>query len=156
MWWKHGTLVQGSWGANQRNDFSELQLLHLCRHRKALSSLTWDIWFSLINNHLSMLRPPALCCKTFLWPTFPPRRLEAILSGLLEMLSPGPEVLKNSHWIKHNYQLVGCEWFLSPCNQSDSWVLVYFREIPCYWKWPVVIIWPIWSQFLSYLSCLVF
>lgn len=76
-----------------------------------------------------MLRPPALCCKTFLWPTFPPRHLGAFLSGLLEMLSPGPAVVKKSHWIKHNSQFVGCKWFLSLCNQSDSWVLVCFLEI---------------------------
>ena len=83
MLWKRRTLARGS---------SELQHLHLSIHRKALSSLTWDIWFSLINNHLLMFRPPALCCKTFLWPTFPLHRLGVILSGLLEI--PGLKSLK--------------------------------------------------------------
>ena len=33
-------------------------------HRKALNSLTWDIWFSSITNNLLMFRLSALCCKT--------------------------------------------------------------------------------------------
>ena len=33
-------------------------------HRKALNSLTWDIWFSFFANNLLMFRLPALCCKT--------------------------------------------------------------------------------------------
>ena len=33
-------------------------------HRKALNSLTQDIWFSLINSNLLMFRLPGLCCKT--------------------------------------------------------------------------------------------
>ena len=35
-----------SWDMCQRNDISELKLLHLPIHRKALSSLIWDSWFS--------------------------------------------------------------------------------------------------------------
>ena len=49
---KHRMLAPDSWGAYQRNDFSEPWLLHLPIHRKALNSLTWGIWFSLINNNL--------------------------------------------------------------------------------------------------------
>ena len=52
-----------SWGAFQRNDFSEPSLLHLPTHRKVLNSLTWGIWFSLINSNLLMFRLPGLCCK---------------------------------------------------------------------------------------------
>ena len=62
--WKHRILAPDSWGAYQRNDFSEPRLLHLPIHRKALNSLTWDIWFPLINNNLLMFRLPALSCKT--------------------------------------------------------------------------------------------
>ena len=43
----------GSWGAYQRNDFSEHRPLHILIHRK-LNSLTWDIWFSLVSNHILM------------------------------------------------------------------------------------------------------
>ena len=54
--WKHRILGSYSWGAYQRSDFNEPRLLRLPKHRKVLDSLTWDIWFSLINNHLLMFR----------------------------------------------------------------------------------------------------
>ena len=38
------------------NDFSEPRLLHLPQNRKALNSLTWEIWLSLIYNNLLMFR----------------------------------------------------------------------------------------------------
>ena len=50
--WKYRILAPNGWGAYQRNYFSEPRLLHLPIHRKALNSLTWDVWFSLINNNL--------------------------------------------------------------------------------------------------------
>ena len=37
-----------------KEGFNEPRLLHLPIHRKVLNSLTWDIWFSLINSHLLM------------------------------------------------------------------------------------------------------
>ena len=61
---KHRILAPDSWDAYQRNNFSELRLLHLPIYRKALNSFTWDVWFSLISNNLSMFRLPVLCCKT--------------------------------------------------------------------------------------------
>ena len=54
--WKTENTAPDSWGAYQRNDFSEPRLLHLPIHRKALNSLTWDIWFSLINHNLLIAR----------------------------------------------------------------------------------------------------
>ena len=57
-------LVLGSWGAYQSNDFSDPRLLHLLTLRKALNSLTWDIWFSQFNSNLLMFCLPGLCCKT--------------------------------------------------------------------------------------------
>ena len=53
-------LAPGSWDAYEWNDFNESRLLHLAICRKALNSLTWDIWLSLINNHVLMFRLPAL------------------------------------------------------------------------------------------------
>ena len=44
-------------------NFSEPRGLHLPRHRKVLNSLTWDIWFSLINNNLLMVWLPGLCYR---------------------------------------------------------------------------------------------
>ena len=49
-------LPPDSWAAYERNAFSKPRLSHLPIHRKALNSLTWDIWFSLINNNLLMFR----------------------------------------------------------------------------------------------------
>ena len=57
--WKHRILAPESWGAYQRNDFSEPRLLHLPRQRKALNSLPWEIWFSLFNNNFLMF--PITC-----------------------------------------------------------------------------------------------
>ena len=62
--WKNRILAPDSWDTYKRNDFSEPRLLHLPIQRKAWNSLTWYICFPLINNNLSMFRPPALCCKT--------------------------------------------------------------------------------------------
>ena len=42
---KHRILAPDSWGAYQRNDFSEPRLLHLPMHRKALNSLRHLVFF---------------------------------------------------------------------------------------------------------------
>ena len=60
---KHRIQAPDSWGAYRRNDFSELWLLHLPTHSKMLNSLTWDIWFSLINSNLLIFPLPGHCCK---------------------------------------------------------------------------------------------
>ena len=53
-----------SWDAYERNDFSEPTLLHFSpTHKRVLNLITWDIWFSLIDNNILMFRLPALCCK---------------------------------------------------------------------------------------------
>ena len=56
-------LAPESWCAYERNDFSEPKLLHLPIHRKVLNSLTWDVWFSLVNSNFLMHWLPGLCCK---------------------------------------------------------------------------------------------
>ena len=59
------------WDAQERNNFREPRVLRLPTHRKGLNSLTSDIWFSLINNNLLMLRlsgPIANFCITWLTP----------------------------------------------------------------------------------------
>ena len=60
---KHRTLAPDGWDSYERNDFTEPRLLYLPIHRKALNSLTWDVWFSLINNNPLMFRLPALYWK---------------------------------------------------------------------------------------------
>ena len=41
-----------------RNDFKEPRLLHLPIQRKVLTSLIWDVYFSLINSDVLMFLPP--------------------------------------------------------------------------------------------------
>ena len=112
--------VGHDWGglaaaAYQRKDFSEPRLLHLPIHRKALNSLTWDIWFSLISNNLLTIRLPSLCCPNFyiFW-LLPSPPQSSFLRA--KMLSPRLEGPKNDSWIKHNSQLLGCGLF-----SVDSW-----------------------------------
>ena len=101
------------WGVYERNDFSEPGLLYLPIHRKALNSLTWFICFSLINNNLLMFSLSALCYKTSIKPgSSPLPPLSSSLRVNWDAVS-WLEVLKNSHWIKHSSQLLGCEYFLS-------------------------------------------
>ena len=49
--WRHRQVASESWDAYESNDFSETKLLYLPIYRKALNSLTWDIWFSLIHKN---------------------------------------------------------------------------------------------------------
>ena len=60
---KVGYWPPDSWGACQRNEASELRLSNLPIYRKALNSLTWDVWFSLIHKISMMFRLPATCCQ---------------------------------------------------------------------------------------------
>ena len=60
----HRILVPDRWGTYQRNDFNGPRLPHPPIQRKALNSLTWDIWLSLINHTVLMFRLSALCCNT--------------------------------------------------------------------------------------------
>ena len=82
--WKHRILAPDSWGTYQRKDFSEPRLLHLPIHRKVLNSLTWDIWFSLINNNLLMFRTtcPLLQNSYITW--LPPCFLGAVSQSYLK------------------------------------------------------------------------
>ena len=75
------TLALESWGAYQRKDFSEPRLLHLPIHRKVLNSLTWDVWFSLINSNLLMFWLLGFCCKKLLYIPAPPFPLWSSPSG---------------------------------------------------------------------------
>ena len=49
---KRRMLAPDSWDVCETNDFSKLKHLYLPKHRRVLNSLTWDIWFSLINSNL--------------------------------------------------------------------------------------------------------
>ena len=86
-----------SWGAYQRNEFSEPKLLHLSMYRKALNTLMWDIWFSL-TVIIWCSQIPASCCKNscICYPPPHPATFSTVFSGLLEMLPPRTEILKMS------------------------------------------------------------
>ena len=69
-WRKAGHWLLKSYGVCQRGDVNKPRLLHLPLHRKALNSLTCDVWFSLISSHLSMFRSPGfLLQKTPMGPS---------------------------------------------------------------------------------------
>ena len=90
---KHRILAPDSWGACERNGFSEPRLVHLPIHRHVLNSLAWDVWFSLSHKNTLMFRLPALCCK-LLYNLIPPLcPLRAVLLGLLEMAVSQVKVL---------------------------------------------------------------
>ena len=97
QWWtlrrlrmeKYRTLAPESWGADQRDDFIESRLLHLPIHRKALNSLTWDVWFSLINSNLLIFQPSGPCCKTSYISLPPSLPLQISPLELSERLCPG-------------------------------------------------------------------
>ena len=64
-----------------------------------------------------MFRLLALCCKHLYILTLPLTSLEQF-SQLLEILTPRLEVLKNPHQIKHNSQLLRCDYFFSGHHQG--------------------------------------
>ena len=117
---KNRTLALDSWDANQRNDFSEPRLLHLPIHRKALDSLTWDVWFSLINSNLLMFQLPGFFfCKNSFVSWLLPYLFRAVhlsdLRGCLLGLSP-----QKVSQIKHNSQILGSLFFLDTSSLSLS------------------------------------
>ena len=98
------------WCAYERNDFREPRLLHLPIHRKALNSLTQDVWFSLTiifwySDYLPFITN---FCNKFLAPPFTSweHSLRVTWDGVSWAWSP-----ENSLRIKHSYQLLGCEYF---------------------------------------------
>ena len=106
-------LAPDRWCAYERSNFSGQRLLRLPIHRKMLISLTWDIWFSLINNNLLMFRLTCPLLQNFYitWLlSFPPWSSSLRVTWDFVSWAWSP---KNSHWIKHSSQPLGCEYFLS-------------------------------------------
>ena len=62
---------------------------HTQKNTKSLN-LKYLVFF---NNNISMFRLPALCCKTSIWPSSSLRLPRALLSGLLEILFVGFDIL---------------------------------------------------------------
>ena len=105
-----GIVAPDSWDAYQRNDFSELRLLHLPRCREVLNFLTWDIWFPLTNSNLLMFPMKTTCPLSqnsyasklptcILAPQLPPQRTSFRVTWDAASWAWSP---KNSLWVKHN------------------------------------------------------
>ena len=117
---KHRMLASESRVVYQWNDFSEPRFLHLPTHRKVLSSLTWDNWFSFVNNNLPMFKLPDLSCKNsyiILAPhlTSLEQSLRVIWEAIFWAWRP-----KNVHRIKRNSQILGCVFFSSLQDNSST------------------------------------
>ena len=86
---KRVALAPEGWGAHQRHGFTEPRLSHLPVYRKALNSLIWDVWLSLINSNPLQFQPPGFHRKNSYvgWLSSLPHC--SILSELSEMLRLG-------------------------------------------------------------------
>ena len=82
-------LAPDSWEAYERSDFTDPRLLHLPIYRKALNSLTWDIWFSLISTNLLLFKLLGICCKLLYYMTPPHPSWEHFSQGYLRHCLPG-------------------------------------------------------------------
>ena len=136
---KHRILAPDSWGADQRNDSREPRLLHLPIHRKELNSLTWGIWFSLINSNLLMFQLPGVCCKKSYIFWLPLCLVGAIsqsdwrcsVPSLRTQFCPSFIWRFENYVLLHNSQLLGCAFFFSRqiLSKERYYLDLYFRKI---------------------------
>ena len=114
--------------AEVHSNFREPRLLHLSIYRKVLNSLTWDIWFSLINSNRLMFQLSGLCFKNSyiswllpcLFRAIPYNYLRGCVLGLIPWFC---------RWIKHNSQLLG--WaFLQSTHSIYSVFFIGSQQIP--------------------------
>ena len=97
---KETRLAPDSWGAYERNEFSEPRGLHLPIHRM-LNSFTWYLIFY-------VKTACSLCCKLVYSRTSPPAFLERFSQSYWDTVSRTRSP-KHSHEIKINSLLLGCE-----------------------------------------------
>ena len=79
-----GFLAPGRRDAREMNNFSMPKLLRLPIHRIVLSSITWNIWFSVVNNDVQTTCPLVQASVEPDSPPPTPHLLRTALSGLLE------------------------------------------------------------------------
>ena len=103
-------LAPDSWGVCERNDSSEPRLFHCPVNRKALNSLAWLIWFTSLTIIFwcsDYLRFVANFYITWFLPPPPwSNSLRVTWDAVSWAWSP-----KNFHQIKHNSQLLDCDYF---------------------------------------------
>ena len=115
----------GNWDADEWNDFSEPRCLRLPIYRRALNALTWDIWFSIINNHLwHSDRLPVVANFYITW-LLPPAPWSSSLGATWDVAS-GAWSPKNAHRIKHlsTFRL----WLNFSVGSSVSWLWWWFHR----------------------------
>ena len=97
--------------------------------------ISWDTWFSLINNNPLIFRLPVPRCRLLynLTPTLSPTSSEHLCQGYSESVSQAWRP-KNSHQIERNSQVLGCDYFWS--------LTLSVRE----GKWKVLQWWALFSE----------
>ena len=105
-----------SWDAYEKNDFNEPRLLHLPIRRKCwILNLRFLVFFDSQKHFWWSDNLPFVTNFYINWLFAAPCLLEAVLLRLLELLSPGLEVL-----IKHNTQILGCDYILSQHSEAQN------------------------------------
>ena len=114
-------LAPDSWGANKGMISVSLDAC-IFPNRKVLNSLTWDVWFSLINSNLLMFWLPGFCCKTPLYPGSSLTSSERFLRTMWEVVFRAC-VLSFVCQTKHNSQLLGHAFlfFSQPWSNKLPW-----------------------------------
>ena len=132
---KHRIVVPDSWGAYQRNDFSEPRVLHLLVHKKSTKFLNL-IYLVFFNSNLLIFQLPGLYYKNFYisWVPHPLSLLSNSSRIYLSLVSWAwnPQIVCR---IEHSSQILGCEFLM-----MQIWMEFNLKEIT--------------GQFLSFLELL--
>ena len=105
---------------------------HLPIYRKALNSLTCDVWFSYLtiifwcSDYLPFVR------KLLYNLASPLASSEQFSQGSWHTVSPAWSS-KNSHGIKHNSQLIGCDYFSSRQGLYEDAIVCMYMNCGCMW-----------------------
>ena len=102
------------------NGFRDPRLLPLPRHRKALNSFTWDVWFSLTNSSIPTFRLPALRCKTLCNLAPPLASSEWFLRAACNAASRATALILPP--IRLNSPHSHCASFLKSTKSTLSWI----------------------------------
>ena len=115
QWTEEPGRLHSPWGCKQLDMTGRLTLSLFHTHTEVQNSLTWDIWFSLISKKSTCPLLQNLCIT---WLFLSPPQSSSL--GVTWDAVSGAQSPKNSHWIKHNSQLLGCEYFLSWHKQREN------------------------------------
>ena len=104
--WKCRMRCLDSWDWYERSEFSEPRYLHLLIDKRKLHSLTWDIWFSLINNNLWCSDYLSPLLQSSVWPNSSPLPclLRTVSLGYLRCCLPGTWLSTFRLWLIFSWQ----------------------------------------------------